>query len=279
MPDLDEKTTKNIVEEEISKTPKAPLMEEKAKELVQLVVFRLDEEEYAVEISEIREILRMSDITPMPNAPSFIAGVINVRGKIVVVIDLKKRFNLVRYSKEKNLHIIIAEIGDNTFGAIVDEVTEVLRVPNDALEEAPSIISEKIHADYVRGMVVLEDRLIILLDFKKVFEEKGLTELGELVKKQEETAKAKKKQEEPEEEKETEAEKKEKIEKMVEERMKKSKQPPKSTEGGDKEKLLARPNDPVGLEGGEPAPPSGRESPASEPVSDEPEQKQEQEEK
>ena len=218
MSDSDEKTTQNIVEKEVTKTPTATLADEEAKELVQLVVFRLDEEEYAVEISEIREILRMSEITPMPNAPSFIAGVINVRGKIVVVIDLEKRFNLVRQSKEKSLHIVIAEIDDNTFGAIVDEVTEVLRVPKDAIEEAPGIISEKIHAEYVRGIAVLEERLIILLDFKKVFEEKGLTELGELVKKQEKAAMAKKKQEEPEEEKETEAEKKAKIERMIKER-------------------------------------------------------------
>jgi len=214
-----DKTTQEVVEEKVAKIPEVR-GEEEAKELIQLVVFELDKEEYAVEIGEIREILRRPEITPIPNSPNFIEGIINVRGKIVVVMDLEERFNLERESKKKSLHVVLTEIGDNTFGATVDEVTEVLRIPKDSIEAAPAIISEKIHADYVRGIAVLEDRLLIMLDLGKVFEEKGLIELAGLIDKQAKVARAHRREEKPKEEEETEAEHKAKLEKLVEERIK-----------------------------------------------------------
>jgi len=214
------KETATAVEEQVAKTPEV-LAEEEAKELVQVVVFELDEEEYAVEISEVREILKVRDITPIPNTPDFIEGIINVRGKIVVVLDLEKRFNLERESTAKKLHTIVSEQGENSYGASVDEVTEVLRIPKDSIEPAPAIISEKIQADYVKGIGVLENRLLILLDFTKVFEEKGLSELSELVKKQAKAVRTKYAREKPKEEKEeTAEEKKEKVEEMLERRIK-----------------------------------------------------------
>lgn len=212
-----------VVKKEVEKTSETWQQGKEAKELVQLVVFELDKEEYAVNISEIREILRMPDVTPMPNTPDFIQGVINVRGKIVVVVNLESRFNLERQEEKKSLHVILTEIGDNTFGAIVDEVTEVLRVPKNSIEQAPAIISEKIQADYVKGIVILDKRLLIMLDFNKVFEEKGLAELGEIVKKQAKIAQTRRVEEKPEEKQETEAEKKAKIERMLKERIENNK--------------------------------------------------------
>jgi len=214
------KTAQEAVEKEVVKTPEV-IASEEAKELVQLVVFELDKEEYATEITEAREILRATEVTPIPNSPDFIEGIINVRGKIVVVLDLEKRFNLVREHPEKRLHIIIYEVGENTYGAIVDEVTEVLRIPKDAIEPAPAIISEKIKADYVKGVGVLENRLLLLLDFKKVFEEKELAQLGELVRKQAQIARKKMVTEQPkkEEKEETKEERKEKVEEMVKEKI------------------------------------------------------------
>lgn len=226
------KTAQEAVEKEVTKTPEIIAAEE-AKELVQLVVFELDQEEYAVEIGEAREILRKTEVTPIPNSPEFIEGIINVRGKIVVVLDLEKRFNLVREHPEKGLNIIISEIGENTYGAIVDEVTEVLRVPKDAIEPAPAIISEKIKADYVKGVGILENRLLLILDFKKVFEEKELAQLGELVRKQAQVARKKMVTEQPKEEEkeETKEERKEKVEEMVKEKlMKKGAKPEKKEE-------------------------------------------------
>lgn len=158
---------------------------EVAEELEQLVVFQLGGEEYGVAIGEVREIVKMTDITPIPNSPEFIQGIINLRGKIVVVIDLEKRFGLIR-SKEAQAawkHIMIAEMPGGTFGVMVDEVTEVLRIPVKNIREAPSIIAEKIHTDYLKGVGIMEERLIILLDVKKVLSEKeliGLSELAEM---------------------------------------------------------------------------------------------------
>ncbi len=214
------KEAATAVEKEVAKTPEV-LAEEEAKELIQIVVFELDEEEYAIEISDVREILKARDVTPIPNTPDFIEGIINVRGKIVVVLDLEQRFNLERESTAKKLHIMVSEQGENTYGASVDEVTEVLRIPKDSIEPAPAIISEKIQADYVKGIGILENRLLILLDLNKVFEEKGLAELSELVKKQAKAARVKYTREKPKEEKEeTAEEKKEKVEEILEERIK-----------------------------------------------------------
>jgi len=236
MPKEDTKTTQEAVEKEVVKTPEI-LATEEAKELVQLVVFELDQEEYAVEITEAREILRATEVTPIPNSPDFIEGIINIRGKIVVVLNLEKRFNLVREHPEKRLHIIIYEVGENTYGAVVDEVTEVLRIPKDAIEPAPAIISEKIKADYVEGVGVLENRLLLLLDFKKVFEEKELAQLGDLVRKQAQVARKKMVTEQPKEEEkeETKEERKEKIEEMVKEKLIKKEAKPEEKEEKPKE--------------------------------------------
>lgn len=220
--------TSAAVAKEVARASSGSIGDEEIKELVQLVIFELDEEEYGVEISELREILRRPEVTPIPNSPDFIEGIINVRGQIVVVMDLEKRFNLVRDSKGKSLHVILTEIGESTFGAVVDEVTEVIRVPKDSIEAAPAIISEKISADYVKGIAVLEDRLIILLDVEKVFDEQGLTELGAIVSKQAQVAQSRQTQEAPED-RETEAERKARVEKLVEERIVKGKKEEKKS--------------------------------------------------
>ncbi|MGB2762506.1 MAG: chemotaxis protein CheW [Minisyncoccales bacterium] len=220
MAKIKNQTTQEVIEKEVAKTPEAQKSEEEAKELVQLVIFELDKEEYAVDISGVREILRVPEVTPIPNSPNFIEGIINVRGKIVVVMDMEERFNLERESKKKSLHVLLTEIGNSTFGAIVDEVTEVLRIPKESIEEAPAIISEKIHAEYVKGIVVLEDRLIILLDFAKVFEEKGLIELSQLIGKQAKIAQTRRVTDKQEETEETKAEHKAKIEELAKERIK-----------------------------------------------------------
>jgi len=154
---------------------------EEAVKTVQLLVFTLDKEEYATIITDVREITEITKVTEVPNAPTFIGGIINLRGKVVVVVNLEERFRLVREHLEiKPEHIIIIEIGEATFGVIVDEVTEVLRIPEANIKEAPEIISSKIRADYLSGVGLVEERLILLLDFKKVLSEKELADLSKL---------------------------------------------------------------------------------------------------
>jgi purine-binding chemotaxis protein CheW len=124
----------------------------------QIVTFELDKEEYASIITDLREVINIPEIVTIPGGPDFIAGILNLRGQIVVVIDLEKRFNLIKDNQIKPRHIIIAEVGDNIFGIIVDEVTGVLRVPEASIKPTPPLVTSKIKADYLKGVVVLEEQ-------------------------------------------------------------------------------------------------------------------------
>lgn len=164
--------------------------EKKVEELVQLVVFELDTQEYAIPIEDLREIIRIPEIAPVPNAPDFIRGILNLRGTIVVVIDLEKRFHLAHERAASASHIVIADVNGSTFGVVVDKVAEVLRVPISKIQSAPSLVSSKIHAEHLKGVVVLEgvagantaSRLIILLDLPKMLSSDELMRAETLVK-------------------------------------------------------------------------------------------------
>jgi purine-binding chemotaxis protein CheW len=143
----------------------------------QVVVFNLGEEEFGVNISEVREIIRMEQITKIPNSSPYILGVINLRGGIIVVIDLAMKLGLPSKQADKNTRIIVVEVGDNTVGMVVDSATEVLRLSGDQIEDAPEIITEKIDADYIEGVGILGERLLILLDLSKVLHAKEVQNL------------------------------------------------------------------------------------------------------
>ena len=177
----------------------------KAEEYIQMMVFELDQEEYAVPLTELQSVILIPEITPIPSAPKFIKGILNLRGKIVVVVDLEKRFDLVREKESEQKHIIVVEVNDNSYGVIVDEVKEVLQIPKSSIQPTPDLVSTKIHADYLEGVIVLggnkeigegesdsqkktESRLLILLDLPRLLQEKELLQLGEAIKK---TAKTK----------------------------------------------------------------------------------------
>ncbi len=151
---------------------------------MQLVIFELANEEYGVEITDLQEIIKLQDITPIPNSPDFINGIIDLRGKIAVVMDLKKRFGLNGVKEEskedKEKRILVADINGNIFGLIVDKVAEVKKTPLDSVKKTPELVTNKIHAEYLKGVSVLEERLILLLDLTKVLAEKELAELSEL---------------------------------------------------------------------------------------------------
>jgi purine-binding chemotaxis protein CheW len=184
------------IEQVISKAVAEQPEKEKAGATIQIIIFSLDKEEYALPITEVREIIKTPEITPLPNAPSFISGITNVRGKIVTVIDLEKRFNLKRENKLPSNHIIISDLGDQSYGLIVDAVTEVLTLPKQLIEEAPEPVAEKISADYIQGVAVFEDRLIMLLNIGEILSEKRITEaatkLSQQVEKETEEQKNKK---------------------------------------------------------------------------------------
>ncbi|NLK00047.1 MAG: purine-binding chemotaxis protein CheW [Clostridia bacterium] len=133
----------------------------------QLVVFTLANETYGVDISTVNEIIRMQEITEVPRTPDFVEGVINLRGRIVPVIDLRKRFNLETSEETQSSRIIVVELNDITVGMIVDSVSEVLRLPKENTEPTPPMVSG-VDSAYLKGVGKWGEQLIILLDINKV---------------------------------------------------------------------------------------------------------------
>ncbi len=144
--------------------------------MLQLVSFKLRDEEFAVDILQVQEIIRLQDITNVPNAPAFVEGVINLRGRVIPIIDLRKRFALESAEHSASTRIIVVMIDNVTVGLIVDEVSEVLRIPEDTVEPPPPIVAG-IESDYIKGVGKLEDRLLILLDLGKILSRKEKSSL------------------------------------------------------------------------------------------------------
>jgi purine-binding chemotaxis protein CheW len=133
----------------------------------QLVVFQLGAELYGVEIARVHEIIRLQSVTRVPRAPVFVEGVINLRGKVIPVVDLRRRFGLPTTEHTRASRIVVVEIGDQVVGIIVDGVSEVLRV-NTATVEPPSPVVAGIDSEYLHGIAKLSDRLVILLDLDRI---------------------------------------------------------------------------------------------------------------
>lgn len=133
----------------------------------QLVVFQLGAEFYGVDIARVHEIIRLQTITRVPRAPAFVEGVINLRGKVIPVVDLRRRFGLESSEHTRASRIVVVEIGDNVVGVIVDGVSEVLRVTGASIEP-PSPVVAGIESEYIYGIAKLDDRLVILLDLDRV---------------------------------------------------------------------------------------------------------------
>lgn len=151
--------------------------EARAAEEMQLVVFGLGREEFAVEVTQVREIIRMEEITRMPKSPHFVEGIINLRGQIIAVIDLAKRLNIPSGERGPETRIIVVEAGEVKVGMIVDSVSEVLRVSSEAVEPNPSLASD-VSAAFLQGVVKHDNRLIILLDLTKILSLEEMAGLG-----------------------------------------------------------------------------------------------------
>lgn len=134
---------------------------------MQVVSFKLGTEEYGVDISQVQEIIRMVEITHVPRAPHFMEGVINLRGQLIPIVDLRTRFAMAREAATKATRIVVTEIGSRRVGIVVDSVSEVLDLPIDDVEEAPEMIAG-IGTEYIQGVGKVAERLIILLDLTMV---------------------------------------------------------------------------------------------------------------
>ena len=147
---------------------------------MQLVVFDLDNEEYGVEIGQVREIIKMEEISKIPRAPDYIEGVINLRGQVTTVISLRKKFGLEQKEVDQYTRIIVAEIDGLTLGITVDAVNEVLKLSTKNIEPTPAIVANDVDTRYMRGIGKLDDRLLILLDIHRIMNEDELEQMDSL---------------------------------------------------------------------------------------------------
>ena len=134
---------------------------------VQLVIFKLGREEYGVSILQVQEIKRISDITRVPHTPDYIKGVINLRGSVLPVIDLKNRLNLAQQAITEDTRIIIVKVEELSIGMVVDAVSEVMTISQENID-SPEVVAGSISANYLSGVGKLDDRLLILLNLEEI---------------------------------------------------------------------------------------------------------------
>lgn len=145
----------------------------------QLVVFDLNEEAYGVDISQVREIIRMQEITRVPRAPAFIVGIINLRGKVIPVVDLRARFSMPETERTDEHRIVVVDVDGQDIGMVVDAVKEVSRVRSSSIEPPSTVITTN-DSEYLTGIVKTDEKLIILLDIAKVISSSEAAALAEV---------------------------------------------------------------------------------------------------
>ena len=151
----------------------------KGKFKLQIVSFKNGDEEFGVDIMRVQEIIRIQTITKVPQMPGYIEGIINLRGNVIPVIDLRKKFELQTQEFTDQTRIIVVNINSRTVGFIVDSVHEVLRLGDEHIGPPPEIIAG-ISRKYISGVGKIENRLIILLDLNQILSEKDNSELGNI---------------------------------------------------------------------------------------------------
>jgi purine-binding chemotaxis protein CheW len=138
-------------------------------ELIQLVSFSLGKEEYGVEVLRVREIIRMPVVTRVPNPPPHVEGVINLRGKVIPIISLRKKFGIIVSEYDKQTRIIVMEVDGELKGFIVDSVSEVIRISSSEIQPSPTVASSGVDQECITGVINQAERLLVLLDLEKMF--------------------------------------------------------------------------------------------------------------
>ncbi|AGF96756.1 chemotaxis protein CheW [Methanosarcina mazei] len=151
-----------------------------SEESLQLVSFELSGEEFGVDIMQVSEIIPISKITRIPQAPECVKGLINLRGKIVVVIDLNRRLGFSPRESDSLSKIIIVKVKDTTIGMLVNSVNGILKLPLSSIESTPDMIKSKINSEYLTGVGKAGNRLLILLNLARVLGEEEVDELNQL---------------------------------------------------------------------------------------------------
>lgn len=145
----------------------------------QFVIFNLAGEDYGLDIASVEGIIKPVEITRMPQAPKYVEGVINLRGAVVPVIDLRKRFNLPPGEMNRDTRIVNVYMNTTKVGMIVDGVSEVIRLPEDAIEPPPPMVSG-VDMSFIRGIAKLDDRLVTILDLNRILSNEEQTSIAGL---------------------------------------------------------------------------------------------------
>lgn len=135
---------------------------------VQLVIFKIAEEEFAAEINQVKEIINPTNITKVPMAPVHVFGVINLRGKLITIIDLHKKLGFKDTEQTEDTRILVSDVKGGVIGMVVDKVMEVGRIPENLIEPPPPMSAGIIDSEYIRGIAKTDDRLIVILDLAKI---------------------------------------------------------------------------------------------------------------
>lgn len=134
--------------------------------MAHLVCFRIGKETFGVDIFAVREIVKAREITSVPGSKDYVLGIINLRGKIISVMDLAWRLGLGRANVDRDSRIVVVDVDGFTVGFLVDAATEVLKLPDESIDPAPEEIKNAIRDDYLEGVGKLDDRLVIILDLR-----------------------------------------------------------------------------------------------------------------
>ena len=143
------------------------------------VTFELDRETYCISVSDVREVLRFTEIAPVPGSPDYVVGIINLRGNVVTVIDTRKRFGLMPKEVDDSTRIVIIDIDGQEVGILVDSVAEVVDLRMSAIEAAPNVGNEET-SRYIQGVTSRDGQLLIIVDLNKMLSEEELQELNSL---------------------------------------------------------------------------------------------------
>ncbi len=134
--------------------------------IMQWVTFRLGDEKYGINVMQVQEVLRITEIAPVPGAPSYVLGIINLRGNVVTVIDTRNRFGLMSKETDDSSRVVIIETENHIIGILVDSVAEVVELRASEMENAPNVGNEE-SSKYIQGVTSTENELLILVDLNK----------------------------------------------------------------------------------------------------------------
>lgn len=147
--------------------------------IIQWVTFHLEHEKYGIKVMQVQEVLRMTEIAPVPGAPHYVIGIINLRGSVVTVIDTRRRFGLNDVENDDETRIVIVEANNNVVGILVDSVAEVVDLKVSEIETAPNVGNDE-SSKYIQGVSSRENELLILVDVNKLLSDEEWQDVASL---------------------------------------------------------------------------------------------------